>query len=298
MELEAVTGKGLWGHKGPGSRLACSLYLRCWIEQLSACQLADRLMRTLSHSTQWWKGPYCLTSLIVEPAHISEPACWGLGCLFFLFSSFPSLFLNFFLPFSIFHPTSRTLSHPFNAHFSALFSFSFPSPHHLSPHSLSPSVSQFSKWWVLAYDRLSQVCFNYRRGDGDSTGEEEGENFCAHIIFKKLRIKCYLHHGGFCASLFKINRLLERDFSWYVNYPKSLSVFQGLVRKANLGRRKIIMGPQISYREVVAFLTTTFKICVKLLTLLFSLCFFFSVSLQCSLDKKKNWKKPFKFCSL
>lgn len=31
--------------------------------------------------------------------------------------------------------------------------------------------------------------------------EEEEKNFCAHIIFKKWRIKCYLHHGGFfCRS--------------------------------------------------------------------------------------------------
>lgn len=107
MELEAVTGKGLWGHKGPGSRLACSLYLRCWIEQLSACQLADRLMRTLSHSTQWRKGPYCLTSLIVKAAHISEPACQGPGFIFFFpFLLSPSLFLNFF-PFLYFilYPT-------------------------------------------------------------------------------------------------------------------------------------------------------------------------------------------------
>lgn len=36
-------------------------------------------------------------------------------------------------------------------------------------------------------------------------------------------------------------------------WPNSLSVFQGLVREANLGRRKIIMGPQISLGEVVAF---------------------------------------------
>lgn len=119
MELEAVTGKGLWGHKGPGSRLACSLYLQCWIEQLSACQLADRLMRTLSHSTQWWKGPYCLTSLIVEAAHISEPACRGPSRLFFFFlPSFlfsTSRFLNFFSSdFSIFHPPSSTLPQPFN----------------------------------------------------------------------------------------------------------------------------------------------------------------------------------------
>lgn len=188
-------------------------------------------MRTLSHSTQWRKGPYCLTSLIVEPAHISEPACWGLGCFFFFFLSpflfFPlSLLELFFFLFSIFHPTSRTLSHPFNAHFfCTIFPFLPFLPHHLSPLSLSPCVSQFSKWWVLAYDRLSQVCFNYRRGDGDSTGEEEGENFCAHIIFKKLRIKCYLQHGGFCDSLFEISWLLQRDFSRYVNYPKSHRVF-------------------------------------------------------------------------
>lgn len=31
------------------------------------------------------------------------------------------------------------------------------------------------------------------------------------------------------------------------------SVFQGLVREANLGRREIIMGPQISLREAVPF---------------------------------------------
>lgn len=41
----------------------------------------------------------------------------------------------------------------------------------------------------------------------------KGENFCAHIIFKKLRIKCYLDHGGFCARLLEINRLLERESS-------------------------------------------------------------------------------------
>lgn len=134
MELEAVTGKGLWGHKGPGSRLACSLYLRCWIEQLSACQLADRLMRTLSHSTQWRKGPYCLTSLIVKAAHISEPACQGPGFIFFFpFLLSPSLFLNFFFSFSLFHPLSHTLSYSFNTHFSAPPFFSLPSPHHLSP---------------------------------------------------------------------------------------------------------------------------------------------------------------------
>ena len=137
----------------------------------------------------------------------------GLRFFFSLFF-FPPLFLNFFLPFSLFHPLSRTLSHPFNAHFSALFSFSFPcAPSFVASLSLSPSVSHFSKWWVLAYDRLSQVCFNYRKGDGDSTGEEEGGNFCAHIIFKKLRIKCYLYHGGFCASLLEINRLPGREFS-------------------------------------------------------------------------------------
>ena len=186
MELEAVTGKGLWGHKGPGSRLACSLYLRCWIEQLSACQLADRLMRTLSHSTQWRKGPYCLTSLIVEAAHISEPACRGLGWLFF-FSSFLfftlsllELFSSFFLYF-ILHPAHclTPLTHTLHcfAFLPLLATICRPSL------SLSPSVSDFSKWWVLAYDRLSQVCFNYRKGDGDSTGEEKGEKLlCAHYI--------------------------------------------------------------------------------------------------------------------
>lgn len=155
MELEAVTGKGLWGHKGPGSRLACSLYLPCWIEQLSACQLADRLMRTLSHSTQWRKGPYCLTSLIVEPVHISEPACWGLGCFFFLPLSPPQLFSSvFFISSSYSHPPTHT----------SLYYFSFLPLLLLliicCPSS-SPSVSLSSKWWVLVYDGLSQLCFSY-----------------------------------------------------------------------------------------------------------------------------------------
>lgn len=56
MELEAVSGEGLQGQEGPGSRLARGVYLCCWIEQLSACHLADRLMRTLSHSLQWGEG--------------------------------------------------------------------------------------------------------------------------------------------------------------------------------------------------------------------------------------------------
>ena len=100
----------------------------------------------------------------------------------FLFFSVCLLELFFFL----FQYFILTLSHPFNTHFSAQFGLFF----YFSPSFLSPSVSHFSKWWVLAYDRLSQVCFNYCKGDGVATGEEEGENFCAHIIFKKLRIKC------------------------------------------------------------------------------------------------------------
>lgn len=265
MELEAVTGKGLWGHKGPGSRLACSLYLRCWIEQLSACQLADRLMRTLSHSTQWWKGPYCLTSLIVEPAHISEPACWGLGLFFFFWPppphththiQHPSLFLNFFLflyfilyPAHCLTPLTRA----------PLLCTIFPQlaplarRHHSLPHSLSlpPSVSHFSlKWWVLTYDRLSQVCFNYCKGDGDGTGEEDQSeggwgtkrkkkknNFCAHIIFKKWRIKCYLHHGGFFCRSPPDQPCRCRGTS----HDMRVAQFTSLVRESNLGRREIIM---------------------------------------------------------
>lgn len=139
-------------------------------------------MRTLSHSTQWWKGPYCLTSLIVEAAHISEPACHGLGFIFSPFSPFPFSLFELF-SFSLFHPLSHTLSYSFNAHFAAPSFFSLPSPHHLSPLPLSP----FSKWWVLTYDRLSQVCFNYCKGDGDSTGEEEGKTFVRTL---------YLRSGG------------------------------------------------------------------------------------------------------
>lgn len=146
-------------------------------------------MRTLSHSTQWRKGPYCLTSLIVKAAHISEPACQGPGFIFFSLFPFllsPSLFLNFF-SFSLFHPLSHTLSYPFNAHFSAPSFFSLPSARRLSALPLSPPVSPFSKWWVLTYDRLSQVCFNYCKGDGDGTGEEEGKTFVRTL---------YLSSGG------------------------------------------------------------------------------------------------------
>lgn len=38
-------------------------------------------------------------------------------------------------------------------------------------------------------------------GDKKEEEEEEKKNFCAHIIFKKWRIKCYLHHGGFFLPL-------------------------------------------------------------------------------------------------
>lgn len=130
-------------------------------------------MRTLSHSTQWRKGPYCLTSLIVEPAHISEPACRGLGFT-------PPPFLNFFLflyfilyPAHCLTPLTHTSLHHFH--------FSFLSPLLITCRH-PPSVSHFSKWWVLTYDRLSQVCFNYRKGDGDSTGEEEGKTF-VHTLY-------------------------------------------------------------------------------------------------------------------
>lgn len=126
---------------------------------------------------------------MVERAILPDfPNCRA--CSYFR-ASMPGTGLGFFLPpppllelysFSLFHPLSRTLSHPFNAHFSAPFFFSLPSPHDLSPLSLSPSVSHFSKWWVLTYDRLSQVCFNYRKGDGDSTGEEEGKTF-VHTLY-------------------------------------------------------------------------------------------------------------------
>lgn len=144
-------------------------------------------MRTLSHSTQWRKGPYCLTSLIVEAAHISEPACQGLGFIPLpSLSPFPFSLFELF-SFSLFHPLSHTLSYSFSAHFSAPSFFSLPSPHHLSPLALSPSVSPFRKWWVLTYDRLSQVCFNYCKGDGESTGEEEGKTFVRTL---------YLRSGG------------------------------------------------------------------------------------------------------
>lgn len=149
-------------------------------------------MRTLSHSTQWWKGPYCLTSLIVEPAHISEPACRGPGLGFFFFAPpppphilHPSLFLNFFLflyfilyPARCLTPLTRTPLHS-----SSPFSLRSPrSPlpvaatHPLALSLTLPSslcLSFLVKWWVLTYDRLSQVCFNYCKGDGDGTGEED-----------------------------------------------------------------------------------------------------------------------------
>lgn len=144
-------------------------------------------MRTLSHSTQWRKGPYCLTSLIVEAAHISEPACQGLGFIFSPFLLSPSLFLNFFpsLYFILYPthcPTPLTRTSPHRRSFLSL-------PLIICHRSLSlpPSLSPFSKWWVLTYDRLSQVCFNYCKGDGDSTGEEEGKTFVRTL---------YLRSGG------------------------------------------------------------------------------------------------------
>lgn len=110
----------------------------------------------------------------------------GTGLHFFLFLLSPSLFLNFFSLFFIssFIPHTVLL---LNTHFSAPPFFSLPSPHRLSPLPLSPAVSPFSKWWVLTYDRLSQVCFNYCKGDGDSTGEEEGKTFVRTL---------YLRSGG------------------------------------------------------------------------------------------------------
>lgn len=91
--------------------------------------------------------------------------------------SFPppplSLLELFFLPFSLFHPLSSRLTRPSNAHSSAQFSpLSLLSPSFVA--SFSPPVSHFSKWRVLTYDRLSQVCLSYCKGDGDCTGEEEG----------------------------------------------------------------------------------------------------------------------------
>lgn len=170
----------------------------------------------------------------------------GTGLLFFFFFCiciFPFSFLpppppslsswTFFFPFLYFipHPAHclTPLTHT-SLHYSPFLS--------LLPIICRPPhpVSHFSKWWVLAYDRLSQVCFNYSQGDGDGTGGER-RNFCVHIILKKLRIKCYLHRGGFCAGL-----LRGRESSSCANGPNSPGVFQGLVQEANLGQGKIIMG--------------------------------------------------------
>lgn len=172
MELEAVTGKGLWGHKGPGSRLACSLYLRCWIEQLSACQLADRLMRTLSHSTQWGKGPYCLTSLIV-----GKLGDWA--AFFSLLSPSLSSWTFFFLfLYFILHPICRLPS--FNSHY-----FPFLCLFHTI--YLPLCLSFFSQRWVLVYGRLSQVCCIWRRWSQYRRGGR-GKLLCTLKKKKRLRI--------------------------------------------------------------------------------------------------------------
>lgn len=107
----------------------------------------------------------------------------GTGLLFFFILFFPSLFLNFFSSFfyiSSFIP--NTVSPLERVVFCAIFPFLFLLPIICRP-PLSPSVSHFSKWWVLAYDRLSQVCFNYCKRDGDSTGEEEGERTFVHTLY-------------------------------------------------------------------------------------------------------------------
>lgn len=106
MELEAVSGEGLRGQEGAGSRLARGVYLCRWIEQLSACHLADRLMRTLSHSAQWGEGhtaslpPLYHPPLIVKPAKIFPSQCAGDRLSFFfslqlsLFCVFTTFFFN------------------------------------------------------------------------------------------------------------------------------------------------------------------------------------------------------------
>lgn len=66
----------------------------------------------------------------------------------------------------------------------------------------------------------------------------KGKLLCTHYIFKKLRIKCYLHHGGFCASLLQINRLPGRVSSSCVNGPIHWVFFKVLFQKQTLGLKE------------------------------------------------------------
>lgn len=75
--------------------------------------------------------------------------------------------------------------------------------------------------------------------------------------------------------------------------PTSLRVFQGLVREGNLGRRKIIMGLQISLEKAVAFFDC--KILILCEAADFVVLPFFFTSMQCNLGQVKYWKKHMKF---
>lgn len=75
------------------------------------------------------------------------------------------------------------------------------------------------------------------RGWAGDKKEGEKKNFCAHIIFKKWRIKCYLHHGGFVCRSPPDQPCGSRGTS----HDMRVAQFTSLVREANLGRRKIIM---------------------------------------------------------
>lgn len=86
----------------------------------------------------------------------------------------------------------------------------------------------------------------------------------------------------FFASLLEINRAAAKGLLTICEWPNSLSVFQGLVREANLGRRKIIMGLQISLGKVVAAFDCNILILCEALH--------FILRLQCNLAYMICWR--------
>lgn len=73
------------------------------------------------------------------------------------------------------------------------------------------------------------------------TKRKEKKNFCAHIIFKKWRIKCYLYHGGSTVPL-------PSDFSRYVSGP----IHQSCPRSKLGSKEDYYVGLQISLEKVAA----------------------------------------------
>lgn len=94
---------------------------------------------------------------------------------------------------------------------------------------------KFASITAKAMETVQERRTRARVGGGQK--EKEKKNFCAHIIFKKRRIKCYLHHGGFFCRSPPDQPCRCRGTS----HDMRVAQFTSLVREANLGRRKITM---------------------------------------------------------